>query len=168
LWAEALVEDHLRPPLHALSGSWSLMALAEVAHRPSVPLGKLLVNRVSSPRQFPVWLTGRQCTCTTRHPSQHWVSTPWLTGPQYPMPALSAARPLGNIHFFFATRFTVFATFFKFRVLGLPCSGRPSLHLLTCEPCSSCHPSRFQPPPLVLNGTPLILAGSRPATDPID
>jgi hypothetical protein len=36
-------------------------ARAEVAHRPSVPLGKLRVNRVSSPRQFPVWLTGRQC-----------------------------------------------------------------------------------------------------------
>jgi hypothetical protein len=57
-------------------------ARAEVAHRPSVPLGKLRVNRVSSPRQFPVWLTGRQCTCTTRHPSQLKVSTPWLTGPQ--------------------------------------------------------------------------------------
>jgi hypothetical protein len=37
-------------------------ARAEVAHRPSVPLGKLRVNRVSSPRQFPVWLTGRQCS----------------------------------------------------------------------------------------------------------
>jgi hypothetical protein len=70
-------------------------ARAEVAHRPSVSLGKLRVNRVSSQRQFPVWLTGRQCTCTTRHPSQLRVSTPWLTGPQYPMPALSAARPLG-------------------------------------------------------------------------
>ncbi len=32
-------------------------ARAEVAHRPSVPLGKLRINRVSSPRQFPVWLT---------------------------------------------------------------------------------------------------------------
>jgi hypothetical protein len=70
-------------------------ARAEVVHRPSVPLGKLRVNRVSSPRQFPVWLTGRQCTCSTSHPSQLRVSTPWLTGPQYPMQALSAARPLG-------------------------------------------------------------------------
>jgi hypothetical protein len=25
LWAKALVEDHLRPPLHSLSCSWSLM-----------------------------------------------------------------------------------------------------------------------------------------------
>jgi hypothetical protein len=68
-------------------------ARADVAHRPSVPLGKLRVNRVSSPRQFPVWLTGRQSTCTSRHPSQLRVSTPWLTGPHYPMPAQSAAGP---------------------------------------------------------------------------
>jgi hypothetical protein len=37
---------------------------AAVAHRPSVPLGKLRVNRVSSQRQFPVWLTGHQCPGT--------------------------------------------------------------------------------------------------------
>jgi hypothetical protein len=28
------------------------------------------------PRQFPDWLTGCQCTCTTHHPSQQRVSTP--------------------------------------------------------------------------------------------
>jgi hypothetical protein len=32
-----------------------------------------------SPRQFPDWLTGRQCTCTTRHPSQQRVSTPGVS-----------------------------------------------------------------------------------------
>jgi hypothetical protein len=40
----------------------------------------------SSPRQFPDWLTGRQRTCTTRHPSQQRVST--LGGSQ----ALSTPR----------------------------------------------------------------------------
>jgi hypothetical protein len=39
---------------------------AAVAHRPEVPLVKLRINRVSPPRQFPVWLTGRQCPGTNR------------------------------------------------------------------------------------------------------
>jgi hypothetical protein len=70
----------------------------------------LRVNRVSSPRQFPVWFTGRQCPGPKRAirvssgsvPSggvrgqySAWSVPGRLAGPQYPMPALSAARPLG-------------------------------------------------------------------------
>jgi hypothetical protein len=97
------------------------------------------------PCQFPDWLTGRQCTCSTRHPSQQRVST--LGGSQ----ALS-------IH---AGVVSCPASRALFDAGGQVCSDRP--------------PSRLGPvhsdirvpsdPPFHLDVTPLAVAGSRPATD---
>ena len=133
-------------------------ARAEVVHRPSVPLGKLRVNRVSSPRQFPVWLTGRQSTCTSRHPSQLRVST--LRGSTGSVLRIvstrEACRP--SVPHACAVCCPASRAFFATDDQVCFCPSR-------LGPGSSCHPSHFQPPPLVLNVTPLILAGSRSTTD---
>ncbi len=86
-------------------------ARAEVAHRPSVPSGKLRVNRVSSPRQFPVWLTDRQCP-----------------DPKRTIRVSSGSVPRGSQALSTPCRRCLLPG-----LSGLLCSGRPSLLQLTSE-----------------------------------
>jgi hypothetical protein len=126
--------------------------MAAVAQRPSVPLGKLRVNQVSpAPGQFPVWLTGRQCPGTKHAIRVCNGSVPRVAHRPSVTHAGAVCCPASRASF--------------------AADAGPSLLQLTSEPLrprfiltSGSFPATGPPPPLDLQVTPLILAGSRPAT----